>query len=77
MVRTNLRRLRGFKVSVFCTNGRRRHLRRLMPINLGGAVGTRNNIQSVTTILDVSSILVNWLVEPMCTVLDMTKWYGD
>lgn len=29
------------------------------------------NIQSVTTILDVSSNLVNWLVEPMLIVLDI------
>lgn len=47
-----------------------------MPIDLGGAVGPRN-IQSVTTILDVSSIWVNWLVEPICTVLDMAKWYEE
>ena len=42
----------------------------------GGAVGP-GNVQSVTTILEVSSILVNWLVEPMCTVLDMAKWNED
>lgn len=34
-------------------------------------------IQSVTTIFDVSSSLWNWLLEPICTVFDMTvcmKW---
>ena len=31
------------------------------------------HIQSVTTILEVPSSVLNWLVEPMCIVFDMLR----
>ena len=40
--------------------------------DLGGARGALRDLQSVTTIFDDLSKLLNWLVEPICTVFDMS-----
>lgn len=38
---------------------------------VGGVLGMKFNIQSVTTILDVSSKELNWVVELIFTVFDI------